>query len=232
VSQETAYFDAFPDLFDRYTAIYDPDGSGDSWILNFLPPHGAKAVDLGCGAGRHTVILAERYREVLAVDISAGMLNLARDKRARPNIRYEQRSLLDVTPERDGLFDAVVSFATIHHLRATERVLRQVKSLAAPGATLLLADVVRPDEGWRSRDWHLEFARQEAERIRQRTGSDEAAEVAYQLRTHPRWLDHSTTNIPLTREEFKHTYARLFPGAEFEDNHPIICCMRWGAAGA
>lgn len=229
MSPETAYFDAFPELFDRYTAIYDDENSDDAWMLHHLPTGADRGLDLGCGAGRHAIYLADRCDEVLAVDISAGMLAIARKKRSRPNLRYEQRSLLDVTPESDGRFDVVVSFATIHHLPDTDRVLSHVKSLAAPGADVLLADVVRPDDGWRSRDWHLRFARQEAEQIRQRTGSEEAAETAYRLRTHPRWLDHSTTNIPLTRQEFEQRYAQVFPGAEFEHKHPIIASMYWRA---
>jgi hypothetical protein len=41
-----------------------------------------------------------------------------------------------------------------------------------------------------------------------------------------------TTNIPLTREEFKRRYAAAFPAATFEDNHPITCAMRWEAPTA
>ena len=53
-AKDSAYFDAFPDLFDRFTRIWDGiSGSFDGWILRNLPEHSAQAVDLGCGAGRH-----------------------------------------------------------------------------------------------------------------------------------------------------------------------------------
>jgi cyclopropane fatty-acyl-phospholipid synthase-like methyltransferase len=232
MTQPTAYFDAFPDLFDAYTAIYDADGTANAWLLAHIPSAGNRAVDLGCGAGRHAVLLADRFHHVIAVDIAAGMLDLARTRRARPNIACQRRSILDVTADHDGRFDAVLSFAAVHHLGNHDRALPHIRSLAPPGGTVVVVDIVRPDDGWRSRAWHVGHAHQEADRIRQQTGSEEAARIAYELRTHPRWLDHVTTNIPLTRDEFKHRYATAFSGATFEDNHPIMCAMRWTAPTA
>src|ERR671936_920920 len=48
-------------------------------------PHGGACVEVGCGPGRMTRHLAERFDRVVAVDVSPGMLALA--GRA-PNIDY------------------------------------------------------------------------------------------------------------------------------------------------
>ena len=69
--------------FDRLAEGYDrrEELTGDPlerWLRRALPPHGESAVDLGCGAGRHSVLIAERYRRVLAVDLSRSMIELAR----------------------------------------------------------------------------------------------------------------------------------------------------------
>jgi len=60
------------------------DSPGASLLAANLPRHGQTALDLGCGAGRHTVLLAERYRQVLAVDIADRMLHIARGMRPAP----------------------------------------------------------------------------------------------------------------------------------------------------
>ncbi|HMA47554.1 MAG TPA: class I SAM-dependent methyltransferase [Frankiaceae bacterium] len=200
------------------------------WLRAALPDRVGRAVDLGAGTGRYTTPLADRAGEVLAVDISAQVLDVARAERHRPNVSYQHRSLLEVTPERDGRFDLVVSVNTIHHLRDHDRVLPHVRSLLAPGGTALLADIVAPSPGWASPWWHRRFALREAGRTLARRRSPADALVVLRLRTHPRWLDHVTTNIPLSRQEFHRRYAEAFPGARFTDDiHPIMCAMTWTA---
>src|SRR6185312_7559351 len=50
------------------TRIWDGISSSfDDWILAHLPRRVASAVDLGCGAGRHSILLADHAEAVLAV---------------------------------------------------------------------------------------------------------------------------------------------------------------------
>ena len=41
-------------------------------------PRGGVCVEVGCGPGRMTAVLAERFDRVVAVDVSQGMLERAR----------------------------------------------------------------------------------------------------------------------------------------------------------
>lgn len=228
-SGQEVFFDDFAEEFDAYTAAYDADGSDDHWIHSYLPVSAERAVDLGCGSGRHALLLATLSDSVLAVDISEGELAIARAQRSRPSITYARRSLLDVRPDPDGRFDVVFSFAAIHHLRDHARVLPHIRELVAAGGTAFLVDVVRPDDGWASRDWHLAYAATEADEMLRRTGRQEAADAVYRLRSHPRWLDHVTTSIPLTRDEFDQQYRSVFPGARLVDRYGILRAMHWVA---
>jgi 2-polyprenyl-3-methyl-5-hydroxy-6-metoxy-1,4-benzoquinol methylase len=54
---------------------------------------------------------------VLAVDVSDRMLEIARTERARANVHYRRRGVLDVTRE-DGPFDVVLSVHALHHVGA------------------------------------------------------------------------------------------------------------------
>ena len=69
--------------FDRLAADYDRFASLEpgrirGWLEKQLPARGHRALDAGCGAGCHTQALAERFDEVVGVDVSekAALLHL------------------------------------------------------------------------------------------------------------------------------------------------------------
>lgn len=79
---------------------------------------GRKALDFGCGVGRVTGPLADRFEEVVGVDISPVMLELAR----RHNVRgHRCRFLLNCTSDlsqfSDQAFDFVYSKLVLQHMR-------------------------------------------------------------------------------------------------------------------
>jgi len=147
---------------------------------------------------------------------------------ARTQAANQVRSLLDLDPKRDGLFDLVFSVNTIHHLRAHDLVLPHIKSLLAAGGHAVIVDIVDPGT-WTSRDWHVQEAFRDAlDSYRNRSRDHDAAADVLRLRLHPAWLDHVTTNIPLTRPLFHAAYEAVFPGAQFADdlNH-VVAAMHW-----
>jgi SAM-dependent methyltransferase len=223
------HFDDFPELFDRFTRIWDGISSSfDSWILEHLPERAAMAVDLGCGAGRHSVLLADRAEEVLAVDVAGRMLDIARTERARPNIDYQRRGVLEVAPE-DGPFDVVLSVHALHHVGEVATVLPHVRSLLSPGGRLIAADIIDPG-GWPTREFHVDRAFNDAQVVYQLTGDNDAAADVVRLLLHPRWLQLTERDTPLTRTAFHAAYEEAFPGAEFADDlHPMMCGAVWQA---
>jgi SAM-dependent methyltransferase len=225
----TTYFDAFPELFDRFTRIWDGiSGDFDAWLLGALPVRAGTAVDLGCGAGRHTVLLADRVDRVLGVDVAGRMLRIARTERARSNVSYQHRGVLDVRAA-EGQFDVVVSVHTLHHVGPPAVVLPHVRSLAAPGGTVVVADIVDPG-GWPTPEFHQERAWSDARLVHRLTGEPEAAADVLRLLLHPRWVELARTDVPLTRERFHQAYGEVFPGAVFHDGlGPLVCGLVWTA---
>jgi ubiquinone/menaquinone biosynthesis C-methylase UbiE len=204
-------FDAIAEVYDRFAEL-----TGEPllrWLRSVLPHQGTQALDLGCGSGRHTVLLADRFEEVVAVDLSRPMLELARAKRRRPNIVYVESDLRAVMPERDGPFDLVFSAYTLHHVADLEAVLQQIRSLVAPGGLVVLVDIV--DRRGRTPRWrrYLEAARRLPADLMQR-GPRKAAEV-YGLRTHPAWLAHLNADSYLSPDAFERRYGAVFDGARF-----------------
>jgi SAM-dependent methyltransferase len=231
--ESAIYFDDVAELFDRFTRIWDGiSGSFEDWVRGQLPERAASAVDLGCGAGRHSGLLADRAEHVLAVDVADRMLAIARTERARPNIDYQRRGVLDVTPE-DGPFDVVLSVHALHHVGKPDTVLPHVRSLLAPGGLLIVADIVDPG-GWPTREFHIDRAFNDARLVYHLTGEGaagaDAAAAVVRLLLHPRWLQLAEHDTPLTRTAFHAAYEDAFPGAEFADDlHPMMCGAVWQA---
>ncbi|WP_305783148.1 class I SAM-dependent methyltransferase [Symbioplanes lichenis] len=222
-----ALFDPIAELYARYAeitdAVYRPH------LARLLPAAGARGVDLGCGSGRFTGLLADRCAHVLAVDIAEREVAIARVERARPTVEYRIGSLLDVSPDEDGRFDVVLSVNTLFHLFAqhdVEVVLRHVRSLVAPGGTAVIVDIVSP--GPRALLMHRWWGLTDAVRTLRRRRSISDAWTVLRLRQHPVWMRHARLNQPLTRPDFHRRYAGVFAGAEFADTvDPFACALVW-----
>jgi trans-aconitate 2-methyltransferase len=89
-------------------------------LLAAMP--GEQILDLGCGTGALTADIAATGAEVLGVDRSAEMIEVARKK--YPNLRFE---VCDArTLPFAGKFDAVFSNAALHWIPEAERVVNGV----------------------------------------------------------------------------------------------------------
>ncbi|NHJ14771.1 MAG: class I SAM-dependent methyltransferase [Candidatus Thorarchaeota archaeon] len=78
-----------------------------------LPPSG-KVLDAGCGVGRPTSeFLAEKGFEVIGVDISKKMIELARGN--VPQAEFHQKNILKLN-FLDGSFDGIICVYTLWHI--------------------------------------------------------------------------------------------------------------------
>lgn len=206
-------FDHLCQHFDRFAELVG--GELDAYLLFRLPAAAGRAVDLGCGTGVHTAVLADRYQEVLAVDLSEPMLAWARGHRARSNVHYEQRDLADVTLERDGRFDLVFSAYTLHHVPDPAAALQQMRRMLRPGGQIIVVDVV-DDRRRIPRKWlRRQALRAFAGDLRTRRRHPRQALELLRLQLAPAWLDHITTDQLLAPAEWEAIGQAVLPGAVF-----------------
>lgn len=122
-------------------------------VLALLPDVACRLADLGCGPGNISLRIAAARPDdsVLGIDGAAAMLALAEQHRraaGAAGVRFLQCDLADPTLQRPplaGSFAAVISNSVLHHLHDPQVFWRAVRSLAAPGAVVVVRDLRRPE---------------------------------------------------------------------------------------
>lgn len=118
-------------------------------------PRGGRCVEVGCGPGRMTALLAGRFDEVLALDVSPAMLERARAAVPAPNVRFHEVSgeRLDGVP--DGWAGTLVCYLVLQHLPRRGLILGYLRDfarvLAPAGEAFVQLPVLEP--GLAPRAW-------------------------------------------------------------------------------
>lgn len=116
-------------------------------ILDSLPLAGTeRAMELGCGTGLLTGLLAGSVGSVLAVDSSRGMLDVLRRKLRELDIRNVEPLEADLSAALPaGPFGLVFSSMTLHHIADVPGLFARLRERLAPKGRVALADLARED---------------------------------------------------------------------------------------
>lgn len=106
--------------------------------------HGGEALDVGCGAGYLTLLLAGRYPalSLTGIDFSIAQVRTAekaRQKAGVGNCTFHQGNAMHI-PYPDGRFDVVLSAGSIKHWPDPEQGLTEIRRVLAPGGRMLVAE--------------------------------------------------------------------------------------------
>jgi 2-polyprenyl-3-methyl-5-hydroxy-6-metoxy-1,4-benzoquinol methylase len=139
----------------RHLAVYE-------WIAERV--QGARVVDMACGEGYGSAVLARGAASVVGVDANPAAHEHARLRYVAPTLRFE-RGLVETHGE-SGAFDAVVFLQTIEHVHDPHAVLGHFRSLLAPGGvayistpnllTLAPVGAEKSDNPWHLKEYRAE----------------------------------------------------------------------------
>ncbi len=125
------------DTFDNrqaFEALYTESPDADPWasadlryqyqrrkyeaITQMVPPRSyARGLDVGCGTGLLTELLAPSCGEILGIDISQHALQHAATRTSGlKNVRFQQSDVRSLDPALTGRFDLVVVADTLYYL--------------------------------------------------------------------------------------------------------------------
>jgi SAM-dependent methyltransferase len=106
-----------------YEAVFDALKIGEATQL----------LDAGCGAGLALALAARRGASVAGLDASDGLLEVARERLPRADLRQGD---LEQLPFPDGSFTAVTSFNAVQYASDPTRALRELRRVAEAGAPI------------------------------------------------------------------------------------------------
>ena len=137
----------------RHLAVY-------RWVANRC--RGLDVVDMACGEGYGTAVLAQRAARVTGVDANPEVHEHARLKYSRPGVRFVR----DLVESYDEPCDAIVFLQTVEHLSDPGAVLDRFRELLRPGGTAYVSTpnvltLAPPGAEKSDNPWHVREYRSE-----------------------------------------------------------------------
>lgn len=100
--------------------------------------HGKAVLDLACGEGYGSALLAQTAHEVIGIDISEEAIANASSKYQRRNLRFVVGSATDL-PLDSSSVDLVACFETIEHILDQAAMLAEIKRVLTPSGVLIIS---------------------------------------------------------------------------------------------
>lgn len=123
-------------------ARWDHNNHYHFFLLAQLPSKGKTVLEIGCGTGEFSRLLAQRFDQVIAIDLSPNMIKVAKQHSQHfDNINFQVADILQWQFPLEK-FDAIASIATLHHLPLTQ-LLPKLKATLNPGGKLVILDLVK-----------------------------------------------------------------------------------------
>lgn len=121
-------------------------------LVSRVPPEARTVLDVATGTGAVALLLAERSRRVVALDLSAAMLREASKQLARARIRgwvRLVRATAESLPFPDSTFDALTFTFLLRYVADPAEVLRELGRVVRPGGWMASLEFGLPDPPWR-----------------------------------------------------------------------------------
>lgn len=99
---------------------------------------GKDVLEIGCGTGYGSSILAEHAKSVTAIDISEAAINIAKESYIKDNLRFAVGDAGNLSAFKDGSYDIVFSSQCIEHVIVYEKFVSEVSRILKKGGTFVV----------------------------------------------------------------------------------------------
>jgi 2-polyprenyl-3-methyl-5-hydroxy-6-metoxy-1,4-benzoquinol methylase len=129
-----AWFDDIDRRFLHAARLYGDEPNPFEALMGLASLRGQRVLEIGCGMGFHTEMLARTGAGVTAVDLSATSVSATQTRLEQKKLPADVRQM---DAERlefpDASFDLVWSWGVIHHSSRTGRIVREIARVLKPG---------------------------------------------------------------------------------------------------
>lgn len=135
--------DAFVDL-----AVPHRIGDAETVARLAAPQANEVGLDLACGPGTFTMVLARKAKRVFGLDLTPALLERARRRASKEGLSNVNLICGDAPalPFRDGTFAFATCGFSFHHMSDPRRALEELARVLQPGGRLAVVDLYVPDE--------------------------------------------------------------------------------------
>lgn len=113
----------------------------------------SRVLEFGCGTGSTAILHAPHVAQILAIDYSARMLDIAREKARAAgvsNVSFEQATLAELDSPA-GSWDVILGMSILHLLPDLAQTLARVHELLKPGGVFVSSTMCVGDAAWSMR---------------------------------------------------------------------------------
>ena len=99
----------------------------------------SSVLEFGCGTGSTAIALAPYVAQILGIDISAKMIEIAQRKASSANVAnvtFEQKSIDNLTTPDQSL-DAVLGLSILHLVEDRDAIIQKVYNMLKPGGVFV-----------------------------------------------------------------------------------------------
>lgn len=123
------------------------DAAWKKHLVETLPKKNTapRCVDLACGTGDVSLLLADRYPNgsVTGIDLTASMLELAKQRKTPRNLTYMQGDMCHTGIE-SGSVDIVTGSYALRNAPDLDQAILEIKRILKPGGTAAFLDFSKP----------------------------------------------------------------------------------------
>ncbi len=133
------------ETFDKVALIperWDHNTPYHGIMLQNIPSKCPLVLDIGCGTGLFSEVLAATCSNVVGIDISDGMITEARKRHNKENIDYILDGIEHYLHDKNEVFAAITSLASFHHMDQ-EKVLGLCKKALQHDGVLVIMDLYK-----------------------------------------------------------------------------------------
>ena len=132
-----------------------------------------QAIEIGPGQGEFLEALSAQYKQVLALDISKALLDVAKTNCEHKKLNNIEFKLDDINNIKNPFADLIVMNMVLHHIVRPQAFILQAANLLNNTGHLMITDLCQHDQQWAKEncgDLWLGFSQQQLESWAQKAG--------------------------------------------------------------